>query len=248
MRALVAILVLSLMTGCATGTGAKWYAVNTWFSHAPASAVDRADAKVYVAREGAIKAAQQAVHETQYALLSAPASRPVNVATASNDTAVGLLDQVAGPLPLAEATALREQVAGLLSDNAEIRAKAEGQRADQQKVVSTLSAKLETAVRQSETANDRLRVAFDRENALANQLRSQRALLWIAGGVAVLFAAGWVYLRFFLGGMPSAVGSLLAKAKDSHMTGDDIREHFDTIFHDKPSVLASVAAHYAKHQ
>lgn len=236
------------LTGCATtGTGSKWYAPATWFSSAPAANADKATARVEIAQEAAIKAAQRSAHETAYALAAAPLSRPVTVAVGSNDTAMGLLDQVAGPLSITDASMARDRVAALMSENAAIRAEAEAQRAKDQAGIATISDKLAKAVQESQTANDKLRVAFDRENELANQLRSQKALLWIAGSLSVLFAAGWVYLRFFLGGMPSAIGGLINHAeKGQSLTAADIRQYIDTAFHEKPSVLASVAAAYHK--
>lgn len=245
-RHLAALLALSLLSGCATtGTGSHWWAPATWFSHAPAEKADRAVARVEIAQDAAIKAAQRSVHETAYALASAPISRPVTVAVGSNDTAVSLLDQVVGPMSVGDAQAARKQVAALLSENAAIRAEAEVTRSRQLAINAEVSSQLAKAVRDSQTANDKLRDAFDRENQLANQLRSQKALLWIAGSLSVLFAAGWIYLRFFLGGMPSALGSLISKAESGDsLTATDIRSHIDTIFHDKPSVLASVAAAY----
>ena len=65
-------------------------------------------------------------------------------------------------------------------------------------------------------AEEKLRVAFDKENALANELRSQRALVWIACGLAVLFAAAWVYLKFFLGGFPQAIGLAVRDLRQSN--------------------------------
>src|SRR6185295_11362241 len=77
--------------------------------------------------------------------------------------------------------------------------------------IAKVSAQLEAAVRDSQTANDKLRSAFDRENALADELRSERALKWILGSLAVLAMAGWLYVRFFLGGLPAVTGGLLAR-------------------------------------
>lgn len=245
-RLLALSLLLLALSGCATTGGSRWYAPVTWFSHAVADKADRAEAKVTIAREDAIRAAQKATHETQFALALAGASRPVTVAAQSNDTAVSLLDQAAGPLQLADLAKSKDFIVRLVSENAEIRSAAENERLKSDKQNAVISVKLAEAIRDSQTANDKLRAGFDRENALANDLRASRALHWILGSVAVLFAAGWVYLRFFLGGMPSAIGSLIASAESGHMSADDIREHINTAFHDKPSVLSSIAAAYHK--
>lgn len=209
MRAAVLVPVL-LLSGCASSTGAKWYAPATWFSHAPADKVDRAQDKEEVARHAVVKAAQRSAHSTAAALASAPASRPVAVASDSAALTVALLDQAAGPMQAEDLAKLRVTVAGLLSENAEIRAKAEAQRAADEQSIGEVSAALAKAEAASEAAAAKLRTAYERENALANELRTQRALLWIAGGVAVLLAAGWLYARFALGGIPNAVGRGLA--------------------------------------
>ena len=207
MRYLVA-LPLILLTGCASGTsGVKWFAPATWFSGAPATAVDKAEDKQDAARRLAIRAAQKSVHETAEALAVAPDSRPVDVATEANASALGLLDQAAGPLTASDLATIRKQVAGLLSDNAKLRAAAEKDRGNIRETYAALSDRLAKADQAVISAGSKLREAFERENALANQLRSQHALMWILGGVAVVAAIAWGYLQVTLGGLPSALGA-----------------------------------------
>jgi hypothetical protein len=204
-----AILSLLLLTGCTTGGGAKWYAPATWFSHAPAASVDTATAKVERAEDAVVKGAQKSAHETQVALMTVPDSRSTGVARRSNDTTVALLDQVAGPLSAADIAGIREMVAGLTSENAELRAKAEREYQRSQADINEASKKLTDANAKLGNAQDKLRVAFERENELANQLRSQRALFWIAVGVGSLGFIGWMYVRLTLGGLPTALGRSL---------------------------------------
>jgi regulator of replication initiation timing len=206
-RPLIAALVCLSLSGCATGGNAHWWSPGTWFSAREADKVDNAAAVQDKAREAAIKAAQRATHETAEALAAAPESRPVEVATESNASALGLLDQAAGPMTAAELSAVRKQVAGLLSDNAALRADAEKARAKLRTADEKLSERLAAADATLAAAQAKLRDAFDRENALANQLRNQRAIAWIVGGVALIAAAGWVYLQVTVGGLPSALGA-----------------------------------------
>ncbi len=208
MRIGLLILVFCL-TGCTTAPGVKWYAPATWFSHAPADKVDLAEAKVEAASTAVIKAAQKSAHETQVALLTVPDSRSTTVATQSNDTTVALLDQVAGPLSASDLAKIKDLIAGLTSENAELRAKAERERAQGIASVNEVSRKLQAAVASADYANAKLRDAFERENALANELRAQRALIWIAGGAAVLLGIAWLYVRLTLGGLPTALGRSL---------------------------------------
>lgn len=206
MRYLVA-LPLILLTGCATSTtGARWFAPATWFSGAPATAVDKAEDKQDAARRLAIKAAQKSVHETAEALAVAPDSRPVEVATEANSSALGLLDQAAGPLTASDLTQIRKQVAGLLSDNAKLRAESEKARDKTRESDAALSDKLAKADDAVMVAGAKLREAFERENALANQLRSQHALIWILGVIAVIAGLGAIYVKIMYGGLPAALG------------------------------------------
>ena len=241
------ILASSLLGGCATGSGARWYAPATWLSRAPADKADKAAAAVDKAGDAAVKQAQATAHETRIALLSAPPSRPVEVAVAANDNTVALLDQVAGPMTTADTAKLRAMVAGLLSENAAIRSASEKDRAQLKSSIDAVSGRLSAAVLDSGIANGKLRLAFERENALANELRTQRALAWIAGGAAILFLAGWVYLKFCLGGVPGAIGTVIGRLKQSHPdAADETRAILDDIFHNQPRLQAKIAAAVAK--
>ncbi len=204
------IALVLLLSGCASGSGVKIWNPLTWGSHQPADKVDQTTAKEERIRDEARKAAQRNVHQTQSALAEAPASRPVAVAKEFNATAVALLDQTEGPLQAGDIAELQKTVTGLLSENAQIRAEAERQRAKDSEKVADVSERLAKAERASDTASAKLRLAFDRENALANQLRNQVALTWIAGGLGLLGFLGWVYVRFALGGVPNAIGKGLA--------------------------------------
>ena len=170
------IVLLFLLAGCTSNNGARCYAPATWFSGVPASSVDHAGEKVEAVKDKAVKAAQKSAHETQVALLTVPDSRSTEVAIESNDNTVTLLDQVAGPLSASDAAKIREMVNGLVSENAELRADAEKERKEAREVTNEISEKLNKARIELSQAQDKLRIAFDRENELANELRSQRAL------------------------------------------------------------------------
>lgn len=218
-----------MMAGCASGTGAKWYAPATWFSHVPADALDRAERKEDNARAAVIKSAQKSSHETAVALAQAPASRPVEVASETNATTVSLLDQAAGPLTAEEVTKIRVTIPRLLSENAEVRVQAEKQRARDLANISEISDALAKAEVKSLAADEKLREAFDRENALANQLRSQRAFLWILGGLAAVLGIGWVYVKIVLGGVPKAIGGALGELRLKNPDAAEIlTKTFDT--------------------
>jgi hypothetical protein len=194
-RGAVWAFVLLLSSGCATttgGGGAQWWNPLTWGSAREAQQVDRAEAALMQAsaaeghaRTDLLRSAQRAAHEASLALLSAPASRPVEVATEAAQATTASLDQALGALPATTLAAVRAQVAGLLSDNSTLRAEAEAARAAARESDASASRALAEATRRTaaaeavaDTARQDLRDAFARENALANQLRRQQ---WIAG-------------------------------------------------------------------
>ena len=65
-------------------------------------------------------------------------------------------------------------------------------------------------------------VPLSTARSLANELRGQRALLWIAGGVAVLLAAGWLYAQLALGGISGAAGKMLRDLRASNPAVADV--------------------------
>ncbi len=211
------------LAGCATGTAAKWYAPATWFSRAPAAAAEKAIAKeqqaavkVDATEDRATHAAHVEIAKTQLALTAAQSSRAVEVARRTNANALALLDQF-DALTAEEQTAARTLVADLLSENAERAAVAEKAQAASETELTKLSraltaaeAERETARGATATAEAKLRAAFDRENALANELRAAVALRWILAGVAVLASAAYLYVRYALGGLPVAFSKGLA--------------------------------------
>lgn len=194
MRPALALLCL-LLTGCASAprdTGVRVWNPLTWFSRAEANAADRAETKLTearadrtAAREDVLRSAQRAAHEASIALLSAPASRPVEVAGEAANHAAANLDHALGALSAETLAAIRKQVDALVSDNAALRAEGERLRSEQRTRDYDHAAALAAAAKRAagaeavaEAARRDLRQAYDRENALANELRQQK---WISG-------------------------------------------------------------------
>lgn len=205
------------------GTGKRWYNPTTWFSGSEGAKAAKTEAKLTDAKEQAIDAAKVSVHETQEALAGAPASRQVEVAKASNDNAVALLDQVAGPLTAKELAAIREKIRLLTSELAEERARGELLRKADTERLSALSDRLAELTEQKAKATADLAAAFVRENSLANELRNERWWSWFwritLGLVAVLALAGFVYVRLTLGGLPTALGKSLTQFRTADPDG-----------------------------
>jgi hypothetical protein len=222
---LAATAVLSMLCGCATTSGARWYAPATWFSHAPVAAVDSAkhavvaaDRIVDVAESAVVHSANVESAKTGIAIAAIPPGRARDLAARFSANTSGLLSQVT-PLTAVEAADLRQIVADLLSENQQIVLTAEAnQRAseiEQSRLSRALSAaNAERAALRAalEAKQQTLRNAFDRENALANDLRAQHARFWIALGVAVLLLGFAIYARIALGGVGAALHAAGAPA------------------------------------
>lgn len=226
--AAVCILVL-LLSGCVgdkTG-GATWWNPTTWASRAAPAAADRAADKrdqaadaLQSAEDKAVRAANVELAKAQEILRAAGEGREVSFARRFLGNARSLLNMVE-PLNVAEELALRQQVADLLSANAELRAAAESAVAASEKAIEAQGARLEqarTQLARRDTAlaraNSNLREAYDRENALANQVRNfwfivgALVLLWLGGNLLAAAA------RFYppLAGVSRVVNGIAAPA------------------------------------
>lgn len=199
--ALISIAVLLLLPGCASaGGGATWWNPTTWLSRAAPAAADRAaekrdeaSSKADAAERSAVHAAHVEIAKTDLALVGAGEGRAVQLARRTNANALGLLNQVQ-PLTAEESAAVRQLVADLLSEKAEVVAAAERKQRAAEDQLAAAARDLEEARHKLEqreaaltAANANLRAAYDRENALANQVRN---FWFVAGGLALLWLGG----------------------------------------------------------
>lgn len=143
---------------------------STWrVGGSPIDKHEKTEQKLDGARSDAVGGAQQAIHQAEEALNYAPAdNRPVIVAKDFVAEARALLDQAHGAPVASDVAAWRELVAGLLSENASVRADAERERASQAATTSDLARRLAAATAKAERSEARaLEYARDRE-ALAD--------------------------------------------------------------------------------
>lgn len=207
----------TILSGCAApGSNARWWSPGTWFSGSEARRVETLNAQLGDAVGRAQKEAQRAAHEVRFALERAAPSRPVEVARESNGAAVAVLDQIAGPLTYGEIESLKRQVDRLLSENEQMRAQGENDRAIRRSEAAEATSSIADLTDRLGRANASLKDAFTRENALANELRNARMIRWALIGAAVLFAGLWVYVQMTLGGIPRAVGQGLSMLRMSN--------------------------------
>lgn len=200
---LLACFAVVVLPGCTSmRDGFVWWNPTTWASRAAPARVDRAQDNRDEAAEAKrkaeaalIDAAQRETAKTGHALASAPDSKPVRLARRFNANALALMAQVR-PLTAEESMQLQGLVADLMSDNEQIARDAELRQIGDEAKAANLSRELTEATTKLErkdaalsAANANLREAYDRENALANQVRNfwfvlgLLAFLWVAGNL-----------------------------------------------------------------
>jgi hypothetical protein len=195
-----------------SGSGSKWYAPRTWGTHKPADKVDKAavveataKATEDAAKDKAIHAAAIEADKTVKAAAELPPSPAAEVVKRTAGNASALLEQVS-PLTANEATANTALILGLLSQEITKRHEAEGKQSDAEKALALTSTELvkaqaahDQATSKLQKAENGLRVAFEQENALANELRAKSARFWIALILAAILLLALIYARFCLG-------------------------------------------------
>jgi hypothetical protein len=180
-----------LVAGCAI-----W--PSTWrIGGSPLDKHERTEARLDAARADAVGGAQAAVHKAEAALQAAPVdSRPVSVAKDFVAEARALLDQARGAPTASDVTAWRELVAGLLSENAAVRAEAERTRASQAATTADLARRLAAATAKAERSEARaLEYARDRE-ALADFAAKLKLGFFALVGMFVLGSVLSIASRF----------------------------------------------------
>lgn len=203
-----------LLAGCANQGGQNAHLWNpwTWFSHSAAAAVDGADkkeaaagAKVGTANSAAIHAAHVEFFKSSIVQLSLPKSRATDLDVRFLGNGLGLLDQVDG-LTAAEVLDARKLAVDLLSDEVAKREAAEQKQGQAESDLGKVSRELTAAqqdlsgARKERDAKEvALRAAFDRENALANEMRNQIFIKWAAIVAVILVTCICLYLRMALG-------------------------------------------------
>lgn len=231
-----------MLPGCSlvpSGKAGKiWWNPITWFSNSEANAADKAREKREAAAdklEDAKADARHAAHvefeKTGLLLQQAPPSKPVDLAKRTTANGLALLDQER-PLTASEMKEVRQLVADLLSDAADVAAKAQLKQQEAEGALGKVSDKLSDAQAKLQAreeaftkASTELRQAFDRENALANQVRNfwfiifGLAALWMVG--VLLNAAAKIHpgIAGIAGAVNAVVSPTLAFAKSRAESG-----------------------------
>lgn len=255
MRLIAVLLAAITLTGCSTQGGKflGWFGVGGREAkkvekqeavvEKQETKVDEAAEKARVERESLLKKVQESALVTDLAVAAAPESRPVAVARVASGDVVAGLDQALEPLTVIARNKLKLMVEGLLSENLEIRAKAETDAQAARGQLEAVSARLTTAqslvaaqLAALETAQDRLaQLNQDAQKKAAENLvlaNERRAALfqmwlarWLAIGAVVIGGITTLYLKLQLGG----IGKGLAAAKAAGFDLSKITPHLDAV-------------------
>ncbi len=229
------LVVIFAVAGCVSplDKGFSLISPGTWFSHAEANKVDKATVKVDETGDKLRKIAQTNVHAAQIVLNNVSGSARTQEVAIADDyvtTAAQVLDQTEGPMQTGEFDIVKKQVFGRISLKAPERDIAEKSRNSDKQEISKISADFDQYKTGLDKANLKLREGFDRENALANELRTAQAWHWVLGGTAFLMACGWLYARYFLGGIPNVVGGAIARLEAKNpASANDLRSILDQL-------------------
>lgn len=192
-----------LLAGCAGPPGTHvWWNPSTW-GRDRAAALQQTEARQSANQDKLNVEALRETFKTKTALAAAPQdNRAVAVAVHTNENAYSLLTLANGPLDLGQMQEDRATVAGLLSDNAELRAAAERSQAKAESAQARLSRENAALAKEHEADTAKIAEGYARERKLANTVRN---FWFIVGGLAALFILGNV-LRVAAPFVPALAG------------------------------------------
>lgn len=211
MKTIAAIIAVMLLAGCVSWPKFAW----PW-SKDREKVVQKAEAKMDTARDDVLRRSQSDTTVASIAIRSAPESRPVAVAREAIDSAASLQAQALGPVAEIDRQRLEKLVADLLSENAEVRAAAEKDRAGDRAENVRVTALLAKTQASLDDAIAKIRQGYSREKELAD---SYRSIFWkLIGAIvlALILAAAWIYLRVTTGGALSRIVEGIEHFKGAH--------------------------------
>lgn len=222
MKPVVLAFAAVLLCGCASSNSGGVFG---WWAARGERDVAAVEGKRKEVSSEILTSAQQRVQEAVVALLTAPPSRPVEVASEAANQASALLAQVNGPLTVAQLASVRQQVEALLSDNAALRAEGERLRYASRAADAESSRKFTELTKKLQDADDRASaIAADNARLAGRYLAAK----WAAGAMAALSVAAsiaaWAYRANFMG-VATGAGEMLGTLRARYgVKDDDLRD------------------------
>lgn len=224
LRRLALFLALSLaftgISGCATSNTGPQSFLGRIFGR-KAIAADKENAKVDRQEDQTVTAAQLEVVKTRFALASAPQSRPVEVATRTNENAFSLLNQ-RSPLTVGQMGEAQELVRGLLSEEAAKREAAEKKQAEAEKSIAKLSEELASTREHAKKLTKERDAEAARNLELANELRMERLQKWAGVGLSALLTLATIAYRLNVGRLQEGAAEAIVRLRKQH--GDAVAD------------------------
>jgi len=164
-----------------------------WFSPDRVAQLEKVEARTTAAETVVVKAAQVENAKTIEALKTAPqADRSVQVASRTSANAQLLLDKAVGGISPEEALKLRDTVAALVSENAELRAAGEASQQSAERTLARQAGKLDELRTDMAALTEKLKSADLAHQATAAKYR--KLWFWI-----YVIAGGWLALQLLAG-------------------------------------------------
>lgn len=192
-----------------------------WWAARGERAVEKAEQKRDAASSGILTRAQERVQEAVVALITAPPSRPVEVASEATNQAAALLAQVNGPLTVAQLASVRAQVEALLSDNAALRAEGERLRSASRAADDAASRQLaDLAARLAAAEGDARAIAAKNAELAGLYLKAKWAAAGLAALTVIASAAAWAMRNNFMG-LATGAGEMLGTLRARYGVKDE---------------------------
>lgn len=210
-----AILLLCLLLGgCVSApTGKHWWSPSTWGSSTPAKKVTKLEVTEDYMKQILLLDAQREAEKTARLLKFAPVSVATSMASRTANNTIDLLVQTNGTLSFSDSAELDTWVSKVVSEVPKENRMAEGEQRKDEAKFSKDSDELREVREKLKIAEDKLALAFVKENELADTLRNERALrIWIIGGgsvILIIVGGAWLWLQISTGGIPKAIGGML---------------------------------------
>lgn len=205
-----------LLSSCLLLQGCVWVPTSWRLAGTATEKAEKKEEKRDDARDALTAKARESAHKASAAMTSPQSDRRDKIASEYLDEAVAALDQSLGAPQAGDLAKWRKLVADLLSENTEVRRKAEEQRSKDSAELARLARKLSDSEEALDRAEKKVREYAEENARIADYLRKA---VWAVIGLGLLSVIGFafsLYVKFALGGFPSAVSAALSQLDTTH--------------------------------